>query len=280
MIKNKIRMNKTILITGASSGIGKATANYFAEKGWNVVATMRNTADGEELTKLENVLVTKLDVTDETNIKEAIEKAVEKFGTIDILVNNAGYGAIGALESFPMENIRRQFDVNVFGLLATTRAVLPVMRKQKSGKIVNISSVVGRIAMPISSLYNATKWAVEGITEALQYELKPLGIDVKLVEPGAIETDFAGRSMDICIDEKLTDYKETESILMTAMQEMVSQSSKPIEVVKVIEKAIDSDELRHCAGEDAKAMLDMRAKLSDKDFFSTIREQFGLSIKK
>ena len=163
-------MSKTILITGASSGIGKATAEHFQQKGWNVVATMRNIEDGADLSQHNNVLVTRLDVVDDASIDSALTAATDKFGSIDVLVNNAGYGAGGPFEATPMDKIKRQFDVNVFGLLATTQAVVPIMRKQGSGTIVNISSIGGRVTLPMFSMYHGTKWAVEGITESLQYE--------------------------------------------------------------------------------------------------------------
>ncbi|MEM9492069.1 MAG: SDR family oxidoreductase, partial [Myxococcota bacterium] len=199
-------MSKTILITGASSGIGKATAAYFGERDWNVVATMRKPDDGAELAK-DNVLVTRLDVLDSDSIQAAVARAQERFGGIDALLNNAGYGAYGALEATPMDVIRRQFDVNLFGLIATTQAVLPGMRARKSGVIVNISSVGGRMCYPFGALYHGSKWAVEGLSEALHYELIPLGIRVKLVEPGGVATDFGGRSFVFTNDESMAEYQ-------------------------------------------------------------------------
>lgn len=141
-------MAQTILITGASTGIGRATAEYFQQQGWNVIATMRTTEKGAELGELDNVLVTRLDVTDPASIAQAVAVGIEAFGRIDVLLNNAGYGAFGPLEAFPMENIRRQFDTNVIGLLETTKAMLPHMRQQQSGHIVNVSSMGGKIAFP------------------------------------------------------------------------------------------------------------------------------------
>ena len=269
-------MSKTILITGASSGIGKATAEYFQKKGWNVVATMRNPNDGAGLAALDNVLVSKLDVTDAASIQNTVEQAVGKFGSIDVLVNNAGYGAGGPLEATPMDKIRRQFDVNVFGLLATTQAVLPVMRKQKSGTIVNISSIGGRVTMPLFSLYHGTKWAVEGITESLQYELEPAGIRLKLVEPGAIATDFAGRSLDFNNDPSLEEYQGTVNGMMAAMQQFVGNATPAVRVAEVIDEAIHGDKLRYLAGEDAKEMMAARNALNDGDYLNAVKERFGL----
>lgn len=164
-------MNKTILITGASSGIGKITAKYFQEKGWNVVATMRTPEKEEELIPLDNVLVTRLDVQDSASIKDAVSAGIEKFGKIDVLLNNAGYGAYGPLEATPMEKIRRQFNVNVIGLMETIKAVLPHFRANKDGIIINISSIGGKMTFPLGSLYHGSKFAVEGLSEALSFEM-------------------------------------------------------------------------------------------------------------
>ena len=176
-------MAQTILITGASSGIGKVTAKLFQEKGWNVIATMRTPEKEQELTQLDNVLVTRLDVTDEASIAQAVSAGVAQFGKIDVLLNNAGYGAYGPLEVFGLDSIRRQFDTNVVGLLAVTKAVIPHMRENKAGTIVNISSIGGQMTFPLGTLYHGTKFAVEGMSEALHFELEQFGVKVKIVEP-------------------------------------------------------------------------------------------------
>lgn len=201
-------MKQTVLITGASSGFGKAAVKLFHEKGWNVVATVRSPETASMFTTLSGVLVTRLDVTNKDSIQAAVKAATEQFGQIDVLVNNAGFGTLGALEAAPDEVIRQQFDVNVFGLIEVTKAVLPVMRARKAGVIINISSVGGRVTFPFSTLYHATKFAVEGLTESLQYELNPLGIRLKLVEPGGYKTDFAGRSMNYYGAGGLSGYQE------------------------------------------------------------------------
>ena len=144
-------MNKTILITGASSGIGKETAIYFHEQGWNVIATMRKPELEKELTELDNVYVTRLDVTDPESISRAVSDGIERFGKVDVLLNNAGYGAYGPLEAFPMENIRRQFDTNVIGLLEATKALLPHFRSNRSGTIINVSSIGGKMTFPLGT---------------------------------------------------------------------------------------------------------------------------------
>ena len=273
-------MSKTIFITGASSGIGKATASWFAERGWNVVATMRNPDDGAELVA-ENVLVTRLDVLDEASIQAAVEAAQARFGGIDALLNNAGYGAYGALEATPMEVIRRQFDVNVLGLIATTQAVLPVMRAAKSGVIVNISSVGGRMCYPFGTLYHGSKWAVEGLSEALHFELIPLGIRVKVVEPGGVATDFAGRSFVFTNNESLAEYQPMVQAMMAAMQsgDNASGQQTPDGVAEVIWEAAhdETGRLRFVSGEGAKELLASRYSFEqDETFLGGMRQRFGL----
>ena len=271
-------MSKTILITGASSGIGKATAKLFQEKGWNVVATMRTPAKETELTELDNMLVTRLDVLDQDSITQAIQQGIEQFGKIDVLLNNAGYGAYGPLEATPTEKIRRQFDVNVMGLLDVTKAILPHFRQNQEGMVINVSSIGGQMTFPFGSLYHGTKFAVEGISEALSFELEAIGGQVKIVEPGAIKTDFAGRSFDFNNDESLTEYQELVGKLFNSMESLLENASEPIVVANVIyEAATDgTDKLRYTAGEDAKAIMVNRKELDDKTFIQSIKAQFGI----
>ncbi len=270
-------MNKTIFITGASSGIGKATAKLFNAKGWNVIATMRNPENETELTQLPNVYVTKLDVLDLQSIQNAVANGIQKFGKIDVLLNNAGYGAYGPLESFSREKIARQFNTNVIGLLDVTKAVLPHFRQNKSGAIINISSIGGKIAFPLGSLYHGTKFAVEGISEALHYEVGQFGVQVKIIEPGAVATDFAGRSFDFNNDETIEEYQGTVAKLFVAMPEMMANESQPGVIANVIfEAATDGkSQLRYAAGEDAKALLASRQQYDDTTFIGGIKSQFG-----
>ncbi|MTI16222.1 SDR family oxidoreductase [Rhodobacteraceae bacterium RKSG542] len=271
-------MSKTILITGSSSGIGKATAHLFHEKGWNVVATMRNPQNEQELNQLKNALVTRLDVTDPDTIKSAVSAGVDRFGTIDVLLNNAGYGAFGPLEAFSMEGIRRQFDTNVIGLLETTKAVLPLMRKQRSGTIVNISSIGGKMGFPLGTLYHGTKFAVEGMSEALHYELAPLGVAVKIVEPGAIATDFGGRSFDFTNDESLTEYQPIAQKVMSGFESILDIASPARVVAEVIWTAVTdgTPTLRYTAGEDAREYIANRKALDDAAFFNSVKQIFDL----
>jgi NAD(P)-dependent dehydrogenase (short-subunit alcohol dehydrogenase family) len=269
-------MTKTVLITGASSGFGKEAVTLFQQKGWNVIATMRSPEKETTWTKLSNVLVTRLDVTDKSSIQDAVKEGIEKFGSIDVLVNNAGYGAMGALEAASEEVIRQQFDVNLFGLIAVTKAVLPNMRQNKQGIIINVSSVGGKVTFPFSSLYHATKFAVEGLTESLQYELSPFGINLKIVEPGGYKTDFAGRSLapfgagDVAVYEQA--FRQLlDKIATWPMSEKISEVAEAI-----YEATTDgSEKLRYPVGDDAIQLVQARQHMDDIAMKSMIAEQMA-----
>jgi NAD(P)-dependent dehydrogenase (short-subunit alcohol dehydrogenase family) len=239
---------------------------------------MRNPDAELELRQLDRTLVTRLDVQDIVSIHAAVKAGIDEFGRIDALVNNAGYGAYGALEATPLEKITRQFDVNVIGVLATTQALLPHFRQNGDGVIVNISSIGGRIAFPLGALYHGTKFAVEGLSEALQYELAGLGVRVKLVEPGGIKTDFGGRSLDFSNDPDLSEYQPLVETLTAVFGPMLENGSSPSEIAEVIFHATTdgSDRLRYEAGADAVQFLAGRRASNDDDFFAGIRSQFGL----
>lgn len=275
-------MASTVLITGASSGIGRATAVRFADEGWNVVATMRNPADGGALPDRSGVLVARLDVLDGESIDAAVAAAIDRFGSIDVLVNNAGYGAYGPLETLPMDVLRRQLDVNVLGLLATTQAVLPGMRRRRSGTIVNVSSVGGRMAYPLGTPYHASKWAVEGASEAMHYELRTLGIAVRIVEPGGVATDFGGRSFVASYDESIEDYQPLVRMLTDSLSEddaVPTGAMQPADCADVIWRAAthDGDRLRFVAGADAEQLLATRYDAEREEaFLARSRAQFGV----
>lgn len=262
----------TILITGASSGIGRATAQRFQSEGWNVIATMRDPA-ASDLADLDGMLVSRLDVTDSTSIMEAVSAGIDRFGAVDVLLNNAGYGAYGPLEAFSTDRIRRQFDTNVIGLLDVTKAVLPQMRARRSGTIINISSIGGQITFPLGTLYHGTKFAVEGLSEALHYELEPLGIRVRIVQPGMIKTDFGGRSFDFAMDEDLTDYAPSAEAMGRLFSKLASNPSSPDLVADAIWQAANAtgDQLRFRAGPDATDLLDRRKQLDDATFIGSIK---------
>ncbi|WP_069661046.1 SDR family oxidoreductase [Arcticibacter eurypsychrophilus] len=271
-------MRKTILITGASSGLGKETAKLFQREGWNVIATMRKPESETELNLLENVLVTRLDVLDLDSIETAVNKGIETFGRIDVLLNNAGYGAYGPLESFSREKIIRQFNTNVIGLLDVTKALLPHFRGNSSGTIINISSIGGKMAFPLGALYHGTKFAVEGISESLKYEVSEFGGKVKIIEPGAITTDFTGRSLDFSNNETYTEYQPFIGKIMSAMQSLFQNASPASVIANVIYQAAtdDTTQLRYIAGEDAEFMIANHKQNDDESFEAGIKAQFGI----
>ena len=268
----------TVLITGTSAGIGKAAAIYFASQGWNVIATMRFPEKETELTKLQNVWVVRLDVESEDSIHDAVEQGISRFGTIDAVVNNAGYAAFGIFEAAEEEQIHRQFEVNVFGTMRVTKAILPHFRKNRQGVIVNITSGGGRVALPLFSLYNASKYAINGFTESLLYELAPLNIRVKIVEPGPTRTEFLGRSLDSLQDDRMTDYSEFEQKIGSVYQNLFDlEKISPPELVaeQIYKAAIDpSSKLRYSADE----LLSEREKLNDNEFISKMAHMFGINI--
>jgi NAD(P)-dependent dehydrogenase (short-subunit alcohol dehydrogenase family) len=270
-------MKKTVLITGASVGFGRETARLFHQKGWNVIATMRSPEKETGLSNLENVLVLRLDVTDKKTIDAAVKAGVEKFGRIDVLVNNAGHGTLGALEAATEEQIRQQFEVNVFGLIEVTKAVLPVMRQQRAGIVINVSSIGGRVTFPFSSLYHATKFAVEGLTESMQYELNPLGIRLKIVEPGGYKTEFTGRSMGYFGIGGLTDYQASFDRFSARLKDWPLAENIG-EVADVIYEASSdgTDKLRYPVGHGAPEMLQTRQQMDDVDFKKMMVVQTGI----
>ena len=211
-------MKKVVIITGASRGFGELIAKKFQKENFQVIATMRNIDSSPILKKLENVDIKRLDVTVKSDIKNVIDYTVEKYGRIDILINNAGYGAFGFLEEASDEEIRNQFNVNYFGLIDCIKGVLPQMRKQKDGVIVNISSIAGRFGLPFTSLYNSSKFAVEGLTECLHYELSLFGIDIKTVAPGSFRTGFHD-SINFTEDEKKEDLDVVRENLKKALED-------------------------------------------------------------
>jgi NAD(P)-dependent dehydrogenase (short-subunit alcohol dehydrogenase family) len=271
------QMKKTVLITGASSGFGRTTVRLFHEKGWNVIATMRSPEKETNLSGFPGVLVTRLDVTDKQSIGEAVQAGIRQFGQIDVLVNNAGFGTVGALEAAPVEVIRQQFEVNFFGLIEVTKAVLPGMRAHKAGVIINLSSVGGRLTFPFCTLYHATKFAVEGLTESLQYELNPLGIRLKLVEPGGYKTDFAGRSMSFFGAGGIAGYQEPFERFLGRLEHWPMSENLDEVAEAIYEAASDGTEkLRYPVGHDAVPLLETRQQTDDVAFKKMMVSQTGI----
>ena len=211
-------MKKVVIITGASRGFGELIAKKFQKEKFQVIATMRNVDSSPSLMELDNVNIKKLDVTNKSDIKNVVDFTIKKYGRIDILINNAGYGAFGLLEEASEQEIRNQFDVNYFGLIDCIRGVLPQMRKQKDGVIINISSIAGRFGLPFTSLYNSSKFAVEGLTECLHYELSLFGIDIKTVAPGSFRTGFHD-SVNFTENEKKEELDNIRENLKKALEE-------------------------------------------------------------
>lgn len=264
-------MDKVILITGASSGIGNETAKLFQSKGWKVAATMRNPEKAEDLQRIVDVECIRLDVTDVESIRNAIKTTLDKFGRIDAIVNNAGYGLVGAFEASTREQIVQQYMTNVFGLMDVCREILPYFRERKRGTIVNIASVGGRITFPLYSLYHGTKWAVEGFSESLQYELKPFNIKVKIIEPGPIKTDFYDRSQDLTTKDGLTAYDSfIEKVLPNMKRAGENAPGGEIVAEKIYQAVTDGTwKLRYPVN--TKGMLFLRRILPDSLFQAVIR---------
>jgi NAD(P)-dependent dehydrogenase (short-subunit alcohol dehydrogenase family) len=272
------RTSKTVLITGCSSGIGRAVAHRFAKAGWNVVATMRDPSQAGDLAGLPNVFVHALDVTDQASVKAAVDATLERFSRIDALVNNAGFGLFGPFETASDAVIDRQFATNVFGVFNVTRAVLPTLRQQGAGVIVNVASVGGLTTLPFNSLYHATKYAVVGFTESLNHELAQFGIQAKFVAPGGVTTDFSGRSLSVTFTDNNHPYAASVAKAMAAWGSRRAGYSTPEQTAEVIYAAATDDkrQVRYVAGTDAESLLSTRAGLDDAGYLQLVQQSFGL----
>jgi NAD(P)-dependent dehydrogenase (short-subunit alcohol dehydrogenase family) len=273
-LQNSPNYNKNVaIVTGSSTGIGYETSLTLARNGFITYATMRNLNKAENIKSVATkeslpIYVKQLDVTDDLSVKNAIEAiSSETGGRIDILVNNAGYGLNGAFEDLTMDEIKAQYETNVFGLIRTTQAVLPIMRRQKSGTIINISSGVGRFGIPGASAYVSTKFAIEGLSESISYELGPFGIKVVIVEPGVIRTNFGN---GLVVAKKSQDpnspYLQIMQKLATGFEEMMKNASSPDLVAKVVLNAVTTENpnLRHLAGNDVETWLGKRNTADDE----------------
>ncbi len=268
-------MDKVVLITGASSGIGMHTAKLFQAKNWKVAATMRSLEKGEQLQQIVDIECFRLDVTDIDSIRSAIDATLEKFGRIDAVVNNAGYGLLGAFEAASSEQIERQFETNVLGVMNVCREILPHFREQKRGHIVNVASVGGRMTFPASSLYNSTKWAVEGFSESLQFELEQFNIRVKIIEPGPIKTDFYDRSRDLTSKEGLTVYDPFVDKVMANMTKAGMDAPDGEVVAQTIFLAVTDGTKRLRYGVNTKGILALRKVLPDSIYLKLIKKVIG-----
>lgn len=251
-------MKKVVFITGSSSGIGLETALRFYKEGWQVVATMRNPDKRDTpLHKLENIDLLHVDVCDEDSGKAAVDVTISKYGHIDVLVNNAGYELMGALENLEMDAIRKQFDTNVIGLIAMSKLVIPYMRQEKKGTIINIASIGGQITFPIMSMYHGTKHAVEGISKSMAYELKDQGIKVRIIQPGLIKTNFYSTSMKFGEMADSNPYKLLTERTVKRSLDLGSVGSHPSEVADTIYKSAVSkrNKLYYVRGKYGRSLL-------------------------
>jgi NAD(P)-dependent dehydrogenase (short-subunit alcohol dehydrogenase family) len=271
---------KTVLITGCSTGIGAATVRHFAEQGWNVAATLRKPEAVQFEQGSGRVEKFALDVTDQQSVDAAVARTLERFGQIDVLINNAGYGLFGPFESATPEAISREFRTNVDGVFAVTRAVLPHMRQRGSGVIVNVASLTGLIAMPLYSIYAASKYAVVGFSESLSHELAPFGIRVKVIAPGAVATDFSGRSLVRTFDGDGGPYAESiRKVMGTFQANRASAGATPEQLAQALyEAATDGNaQVRYVVGDDARAVMQMRKELGEEALLGAMRQRFGLA---
>jgi NAD(P)-dependent dehydrogenase (short-subunit alcohol dehydrogenase family) len=270
---------KVAIVTGASSGIGEATARHLRSLGYRVYAAARR-VDRMAPLRAAGIDVAALDVTDEASLTAFVEQVIAEAGRIDVLVNNAGYGSYGAVEDVPLAEARRQFDVNVFGLARLTQLVLPHMRAQRGGRIVNISSIGGKIYEPLGGWYHATKFAVEGLSDSMRVELAPFGIDVVVVEPGAIKTEWGGIAADSALSVSgTTAYGEQAAMvanLLNAAESNPRLVSPPEVVARAIGRAVTArrPRTRYAVGGGAKPILLLRRLLSDRAFDRLIVRMF------
>jgi NAD(P)-dependent dehydrogenase (short-subunit alcohol dehydrogenase family) len=276
----KDKEEKVAVVTGSSSGIGLETSLLLAKNGFRTFATVRNLDKANAIRNNSDkgelpIHVVELDVSSDKSVNAAIDKINDESKRIDVLVNNAGYSLIGALEDLSMDEIKAQFETNLFGTIRVMKAVLPIMRKQKGGTIVNVSSMAGRVGFPLFPVYSGTKFALEGVSESIRLETDPLGIKIVLVEPGTIRSNFASNAI---IGQKAAEPASPYASLMETLQKatarFVDQGTPPEEVAKVILKAatIDNPDLRYLVGNDAIQMIEARKGMSDQEFGVVVKE--------
>ena len=267
---------KTILITGASSGLGKATAKLFQSRGWRVIATMRQPEKEKDLNKLENVYLVKLDVGNVQEINQIVTELTNSF-SIDVVLNNAGYGLVGPLEALNDEQIIKQIETNLLGVIRITKAFTPYFRIKRNGMFLNITSTFGLMGFPTCSIYSATKFAVDGFSESMAYELAQFGIQVKVIAPGGIQTDFASRSMDFAQHHAYEALTVEVSKGYSAAK--VAEYSKAEDIALVVYQAAtdEKNQLRYIAGKDAEALYEERTNDGAEKQFQQVRDMFNFN---
>jgi short-subunit dehydrogenase len=272
---NKDRNKKVAVVTGSSSGIGFETSLLLARNGFFTYLTMRNLDKAKIISNIKqkeklSLEILQLDVTNDESVKEAINKITNEQERIDVLVNNAGYALVGPFEEISIKEFKEQFETNVFGVIRVTQTVLPTMRRQKGGIIVNISSIAGKIGFPLTSAYVSSKFALEGLSESMAYELEQFGIKIILIEPGVIKTNF---DKNLKIGKNVLNdsspYIEMTQKRISRFKPRFKEGLHPLEVAKVILKAIKTDnqsELRYIVGSDAFKLIDIKNNTSEKEF--------------
>ena len=275
---------KIAVVTGSSSGVGLETSLALARNGFHTYATMRNIEGGgakqiAEVAKNENLPleIIQLDVNSDKSVTDAINRIAKEKDRLDIVVNNAGYDLMGALEETSIDEIKAQFETNLFGAVRVMQRVIPIMREQKSGKIVNITSLGGRISFPLNSAYHATKFALEGLSESIQYELEHFGIRIIIVEPGGVGSNFL-KNLKWALkasDPSNSPYRSIQTSMLEFFKQWAQNLTHPSEVAKVILKAVTSDnpDFRYVVGNDAVTTLEARRSMSDREFENMIKKQ-------
>lgn len=282
MISSSFSNDKVAVVTGSSSGIGLETSVLLAKNGFHTYATARNPEKSQTLIDIARdnglpIQTMQLDVTSDKSVNDAVSRILLESKRIDVVVNNAGYALVGALEDSSIDEIKAQFETNLFGTIRVMQAVLPTMRNQRGGRIVNLSSMGGIIAIPFDSSYHGTKFALEGLSESLQYEVEQFGIKIILIEPGAIKSNFFNNLKPASNAQKLdSQYAQTMQKLNARFSSLVENAPPAIEVAKVILKAVISEdpELRYTVGEDAAAMIQAKRSMSDIEFGKLMKKQF------
>jgi NAD(P)-dependent dehydrogenase (short-subunit alcohol dehydrogenase family) len=272
--------NKAAVVTGSSTGIGFETALLLARSGFHTYATMRDLKKSKNMVEIANaenlpLETLQLDVNDDTSVKSAVGKIIAESSRIDVLVNNAGYGLFSPLEDVTLDQIREQFETNFFGAIRVMHEVIPTMRRQRSGTIVNVSSLVGRVGLPLSSAYVATKFALEGLSESIRYELDEFGIKIILIEPGVIKTNFLEnlKTADTTMKSE-SPYAELVDRTTKEFGKMMNSSSSPTIVAEAILRAITSKEpeFRYVSGDDAESIIKIRKNSTDREFENWVYE--------
>ncbi len=269
------------VVTGSSTGIGLETSLVLAKEGFSTYATMRNLDKSADITSKAAredlpLTVLQMNVDDDKSVNDTIEKIINDKGRIDVVVNNAGYALVGAFEETSMLDGRAQMETNFFGTLRVIKAVLPIMRNQRTGIMVNVTSMGGRVAIPFDSFYHASKFALEGLSESLRYEIEPFGVKVVLIEPGAVKSDF-WKNLKLTRNIEDSPYRPVIQKLTESFEKMTQNAIPPEQVARIILKAVISDnpDFRNIVGEDAKSILEVKSNNSDKEFQTFMKKQFG-----